>query len=101
MGALLETGVDGFISVGLANGSQLSLPTRSRLRLNSMVRILLTNAVRFDVTVDGGKLETSATPLTNGGSAVQIGPMPGRAPVIITFLGIAIACQHARRHTVA
>lgn len=65
-GAVLETGADGFVSLTLSNGSQVSLPTRSRVRIVAMRRILLTDGVDFDIAVDAGKFETQATPLSAG-----------------------------------
>ncbi|QKR99768.1 hypothetical protein F9288_09060 [Sphingomonas sp. CL5.1] len=71
-GTTIETGTDGFVSIGLSNASQLSIPTRSRIRLDAMRRIILTNAVRFEITVDSGKLETQATPLAPNGSDFRL-----------------------------
>jgi hypothetical protein len=63
---VLETGADGFAGLILSNGSRISLPTRSRIRLVAMRRILLTGGVDFDIAVDNGKYETQATPLQAG-----------------------------------
>ncbi len=71
-GAVLETGADGFIGLALSNGSQVSLPTRTRVRLVAMRRILLTGSVDFDVAVERGKIETQATPLQADGSRFRL-----------------------------
>ncbi|MCE7797209.1 FecR domain-containing protein [Sphingobium sufflavum] len=71
-GAIIETGPDGFVGLTLSNGSQLSIPTRSRVRLLAMRRILLTGGVDFDIAVDEGKFETQATPLVPGSGQFRL-----------------------------
>lgn len=71
-GTVLETGLDGFIGLALSNGSQVTLPTRTRVRLVAMRRILLTGSVDFDVAVERGKIETQATPLQADGSRFRL-----------------------------
>ncbi len=62
-GTVLETGSDGFLSMALPNGSRTSLPTRTRLRIEQLRRVLLTNSIDYDFIVDGGKVEIKAAPL--------------------------------------
>ena len=65
-GTVVETGPDGFVSLRLSNGSQVTVPTRSRMRIITMRRILLTDALDFDIAIEAGKVETQATPLPAG-----------------------------------
>lgn len=62
-GAALETGPDGFVTIELPNGSRTSMPTRTRMRIARLHRITLTGSVDYDLTVESGKVETSASPL--------------------------------------
>lgn len=62
-GASIETGADGFVTMELPNGSRTSMPTRTRLRIARLHRITLTGSIDYDLAVDGGKVETSASPL--------------------------------------
>lgn len=71
-GAVLETGADGFIGLKLSNGSQISIPTRSRVRILSMRKILLTEGVDFDIAVEEGKFETQAAPLMPGSGQFRL-----------------------------
>lgn len=65
-GSVLETGKDGFASLLLSNGSQISLPTNTRVRLRALRRIILTDSLDYDIAVERGKIETRATPLPAG-----------------------------------
>lgn len=62
-GAAIETGGDGFVTLQLPNGSRTSMPTRTRLTIVRLHRIVLTGSMDYDFAVDGGKVETVASPL--------------------------------------
>lgn len=62
-GAAIETGADGFVTLQLPNGSRTSMPTRTRMRITRLHRIALTGSIDYDFAVEGGKVETSASPL--------------------------------------
>ena len=62
-GSIVETGEDGFVTLTLPNGSKTSLPTRTRLRIDHLRRIILTGSVDYDLVVEAGKVETRAAPL--------------------------------------
>ncbi|MCX7284866.1 MAG: FecR domain-containing protein [Novosphingobium sp.] len=62
-GAALETGTDGFVTIQLPNGSRTSMPTRTRLRIARLHRINLTGSIDYDLAVEGGKVETIASPV--------------------------------------
>lgn len=62
-GTVLETGDDGFATLTLPNGSRTSLPTRTRLRIDHLRRIVLTGSLDYDLVVETGKVETRASPL--------------------------------------
>jgi len=71
-GTTLETGADGFVTLEMPNGSRTSLPTRSRLRVLVLRRVLLTGRVDYDLEVSAGKAETEATPIAPGTGSFRI-----------------------------
>lgn len=71
-GAVIETGADGFASLAMPNGSRVSLPTRSRLRIVQLRRFLLNGALDIDLAAEAGKVETRASPLENAQDSFRI-----------------------------
>ena len=61
-GAQVETGDDGYVTLGLANGSRMSLPSKSRVRITRMRKYNLTSGTDFDFEIDRGRSEISVTP---------------------------------------
>ena len=94
-GALIETGADGLITLGLPNGSRSSLPTRTRLRITQLRRFLLTNSIDYDFLVETGKAETSATPLGTGGGLFRIRTPRAVAAVRGTQFRVGLAGEDA------
>jgi hypothetical protein len=78
-GALIETGADGFLTMQLANGSKISLPSNSRLRIARMRTYLLTGGADLDFLVERGRSETTATPLRDSRSRFRM-----RTPVAVS-----------------
>lgn len=78
-GALLETGIDGFLTLELTNGSKISLPSNSRLRIVRMRTYLLTGGSDLDFLVERGRTETSATHLPDNRSRFRM-----RTPVAVS-----------------
>ncbi|WP_068071826.1 FecR domain-containing protein [Novosphingobium lentum] len=71
-GGTIETGTTGFVTVELPNGSRTSLPTRSRLAIRALRRILLTDGIDYDFEVSAGKAETEATHIAPGKGLFRI-----------------------------
>lgn len=71
-GSIVETGVAGFVSLVLPNGSRASLPPESRLIIRNLRRYLLTNSPAYDLVIERGKVETQATPLGSGGGSFKV-----------------------------
>lgn len=71
-GALLETGASSFATLELSNGSRISLPSNTRIRVRAMRRILLTGSVDFDFLVEQGRIETSVAPLKGAADRYRI-----------------------------
>lgn len=64
-GDVLQTAVDGFVTIQLSNGSRMTLPTQSRVRVVQMRQFLLTKSTDFDFSVEKGRTEVSAKPANN------------------------------------
>ncbi len=62
-GDTIATGADAFVTIGLADGSRVSLPSQSRLRVAALHRVVLTDAVIRRFTLVEGQLETSVQPV--------------------------------------
>ncbi len=78
-GTAIETGAGGFATLELSNGSRISLPSRTRIRVTTMRKFLLNGSVDFDFLVEKGRIETSATPLGAQGGRYRI-----RTPIAVS-----------------
>lgn len=78
-GAVVATGADGFVTLQLRNGSKISLPSNSRLRVVRMRTYLLTGGSDLDFLVERGRSETSATRLPDNRSRFRM-----RTPVAVS-----------------
>lgn len=65
-GTRIETGTGSFLSLRAADGSTVTMPSQSVMRLSRMRRILLTGTLDQQFSVERGRLETTV--------AKQIGP---------------------------
>lgn len=65
-GTEVATGPAGFVTLVTPDGSRLSLPSNSRVRLAASRRYLIDGAVDFDVEVLSGKAEAKAAPQKPG-----------------------------------
>jgi hypothetical protein len=78
-GDMLQTGVDGFVTILLSNGSRMTLPTQSRVRIVQMRQFLLTKSTDFDFAVEKGRTEISVTPATNANNLFRL-----RTPIAVS-----------------
>ncbi|MGD9812072.1 MAG: FecR domain-containing protein, partial [Sphingobium sp.] len=78
-GNVIETGATSFVTLELSNGSRISLPSQTRIRITAMRRFLLTDSVDFDFLVEKGRIETNATPLENEQGRYRI-----RTPIAVS-----------------
>lgn len=62
-GALISTGANAYLRLDLPDGSHLSIPSQSRVRLVKMRAVEMTGVVRRELQVLGGRLESQVTPL--------------------------------------
>jgi hypothetical protein len=78
-GDMLQTGVDGFVTILLSNGSRMTLPTQSRVRIVQMRQFLLTKSTDFDFLVEKGRTEISVTPANNANNLFRL-----RTPIAVS-----------------
>lgn len=65
-GATLSTGANAFLAIELADGSVLTLPSRARLNVAALHRIVLTGDVVKRFLLVSGRTETQVTPRERG-----------------------------------
>lgn len=77
--AVIQTAADGFLTLQLANGTRIAIPSNSRIRILRMRTYLMTGGTDTDFSVEKGRTETTATPLRDNRSRFRI-----RTPVAIS-----------------
>jgi hypothetical protein len=78
-GMILQTTEDGFMTLGLSNGSRITIPSKSRIKVVQMRELLLGGSVNFEFTLDKGRAEASVTPLKNKHDRFRV-----RTPVAVS-----------------
>lgn len=71
-GAEIATAGNSFVTLVLADHSQVVIPSQSRVRVRQLRRILLTGAIDYRIDVEHGRLETRVTPLTQPSGRYRI-----------------------------
>ena len=66
-GAVIVTGPNAFVRISLPDGSFVSLPSNSRVRVDRLRTVLLTGATDQSFRLDAGRSETRAAPVGPGG----------------------------------
>jgi hypothetical protein len=78
-GQIVETGALGFLTLALSNGSRVTLPSSSRVRILHMRQFLLTGSLDFDFALDKGRAETAVTPMKDKNSRFRL-----RTPIAVS-----------------
>ena len=65
-GGRIQTGQNAFLSIGLTDGSTITLPSQTTVRVERLRRFRLTNEMERLFRVDDGRTQTEVTPRTNG-----------------------------------
>jgi len=65
-GGRIQTGVNAFLSIALADGSTITLPSQSQIRVERLRRFRLTGEMERLFRLDDGRSQTEVTPRTNG-----------------------------------
>jgi len=65
-GGRIRTGQNAFLSISLADGSTITLPSQTDVRVERLRRFRLTDEMERLFRVDDGRTQTQVTPRTNG-----------------------------------
>ncbi len=71
-GQLLQTAAGSFVSIALEDGSRISLPSNSQLRITRLRRYLLASALDYDFQVDRGDARSRVVPLKSPHDRYQV-----------------------------
>lgn len=63
-GSQINTGNNGFLTLSLADGSHISLPSNSQIRLSKLRMARYTRSPRTEITLIGGHVESQVAPLS-------------------------------------
>ena len=63
-GAVIATGADAFARLDLPDGSRVSVPSQSRVRLEILHRVVSSGAVERTFAVEAGRSESTVAPIT-------------------------------------
>ena len=75
----VATAANSFVTLILADRSQVVIPSQSRVRIRELRRILLTGAIDYRIEVQKGRLETKVTPVDPPSGRYRI-----RTPISMT-----------------
>lgn len=78
-GMRIETGTSSFLSFRAADGSTITMPSQSILRLARMRRIIFTNTLDQQFAVEQGRMETTVTKQVGPGSHYEV-----RTPIAVS-----------------
>ena len=78
-GMVIETGRGSFATLQLSNGSRLTLPSQTRLRVMTLRRFRLNDMVDVNFLLEKGRIETRAAPLGESGGRYRI-----RTPIAVS-----------------
>jgi len=65
-GGRIQTGQNAFLSISMADGSTITLPSQTNVRVERLRRFRLTNEMERLFRVDDGRTQTEVIPRTNG-----------------------------------
>lgn len=71
-GQTLSTGAPGFLTITIAGGSNVSIPSRSRVKIVRLRKYLLTGGSDIDLFVEQGRAETAAAPIKDSNSRFRM-----------------------------
>lgn len=64
-GASLATGPASSLSLSLTDGSVITLPSNSRLRITRLRKLLITDSIDYDLMLENGSVRSRVTPFRN------------------------------------
>jgi hypothetical protein len=72
-GAHIVTGANSFMTLILADGSRVTLPSQSGVTIGAMRRLRLTGAIEYRLDLDQGRIQTHVAPLRDPSGRYRIG----------------------------
>lgn len=98
-GAEVRTGPDAFVAIELADGSLLTLPSRSEMRVVGLHRIVLTGSAVKRFLLTRGRTETEVQPVSKTGESFEIQTPVSVAAVRGTKFRVSFAEEAERAGT--
>lgn len=71
-GASIETGRNAFLTLRLADGTALAVPSQSTVRIVRLRKVMLTGALEREIAVGAGRLRAKVTPMTDPNSSFRV-----------------------------
>jgi len=71
-GMRVETGASASVTIGMPDGSAISLPSQSRVFVARLRRVLLTGGVERDFRLEAGRARSTVTPIKDPGSDFRV-----------------------------
>lgn len=78
-GMTIETGAGSFVTLQLSNGSRLTLPSQTKVRVATLRRFQLNGMVDVNFLLEKGRVETNVTPIGGTGGRYRI-----RTPIAVS-----------------
>ncbi len=78
-GSRLSTSAGSFLTLQLEDGSRISMPSNSKMRIMRLRHILLTDSVDYELAVDSGRMRSKVTPFDKKADRYRV-----RTPVAVS-----------------
>ncbi len=78
-GSRLATSAGSFLTLQLEDGSRISMPSNSKMRITRLRHILLTDSVDYELAVDSGRIRSKVTPFDKKADRYRV-----RTPVAVS-----------------
>ncbi|MEP3916771.1 MAG: FecR domain-containing protein [Parasphingorhabdus sp.] len=78
-GSKISTAARSFLTLRLEDGSKVSLPSNSRVRISRLRHILLTDSIDYEIAVDKGRIRSKVAPLKKKADRYRV-----RTPVAVS-----------------
>ena len=78
-GSQIKTAARSFLTLQLEDGSRISLPSNSHVRITRLRHILLTDSVDYEIAVDKGRIRSKVAPLLKKADRYRV-----RTPVAVS-----------------
>jgi len=88
-GAVILTGENAFVRLGLPDGSHLAIPSNSKVELQRLRAVVLTGGIDREIRVQAGGLDSQVTPMTNPSSRFVVVTPVAQSAVRGTEFGVA------------